>query len=193
MKPDQIYELLRELTSPVVAITSRRGEKRNGMISDGAVRASIVPDIPRMLVLVHKRAFSHAMIFQTGRFCLQVLHEGQFDVIHALGFQSGRDRDKLAAIPHQLGELGLPVLDDHVAAFECQVLNTMDTGSSTVFLGEAKAVHKGPASRPMTAAYMREHIPPAMKAEYLANLGAAQDWARAVSYDFTPLKFDDHD
>src|SRR5437016_9603626 len=48
LQPDQIYQLLRNLTSPVVAITSERGGKRNGMIADSAVRASIVPAIPRV-------------------------------------------------------------------------------------------------------------------------------------------------
>src|SRR6266566_2267512 len=44
MRPDETYQLLRSLTSPVVAITSERAGKRNGMISDSAVRASLVPE-----------------------------------------------------------------------------------------------------------------------------------------------------
>src|SRR2546428_294306 len=67
MQPDQVYQLLRSLTSPVVAITSERGGKRNGMISDSAVRASIVPAVPRLSVYVHKFNFSHDLIFETGR------------------------------------------------------------------------------------------------------------------------------
>lgn len=191
MTPDETYELLRNLTSPVVAITSRRGDKLNGMISDGVVRASIVPDIPRMIILVHKIALSHEMIFATGKFCLHVLHDGQFDVIRKLGFVSGRDQDKLADIPHTIGALGVPVLADHVAAFECEVLNAMDTGSSTCFLGEAKAVYRGPATRPMFPNYMREHMPAEWKEYYIKNLAWAQDWARERSYQFKRLKFDD--
>lgn len=189
MKPEQTYELLRLLTSPVVAITNRRGDKLNGMVSDGVVRASIVPDIPRMVVLVHKISLSHEIISATGKFCLHVLHEGQFDVIAKLGFVSGRDKDKLADIPHTIGELGLPVLKDHVAAFECEVLNKMDTGSSTMFLGEARAVYKGVSARPMTPAYMREHMPEDWKDRYVQNLAWAQNWARERSYDFERVTF----
>ena len=46
-QPDLTYQLLRNLTSPVVAITAERNGKENGMISDAAVRASIVPSVPR--------------------------------------------------------------------------------------------------------------------------------------------------
>src|SRR2546426_1048356 len=147
MQPDQVYQLLRSLTSPVVAITSERGGKRNGMISDSAVRASIVPAIPRLSVYVHKFNFSHDLIFETGRFVLHLLRTDQFELIHALGFVSGRTRDKLAAIPHRLGTLDAPVLDDCYAHFECRVANVMDTGSSTCFLGDVAAVGLGGGGR----------------------------------------------
>jgi flavin reductase (DIM6/NTAB) family NADH-FMN oxidoreductase RutF len=183
MNPAESYELLRTLTCPVVAITCRRGEKLNGMISDNAIRASIVPDIPRVAAFVHKFNFSHDLIFGTGRFVLHLLHTGQFDIVHKLGFFSGRDRDKLADIPHRLGANGCPVLEDCYAAFECDVINVMDTGSSTCFLGEATAVHRGPGVEPMTSAYMRAHIPPAWVTEYAAHLERAQQEARAASRD----------
>jgi len=37
--PEQTYQLLRHLTSPLVAITSELSGKRNGMISDAAIRS----------------------------------------------------------------------------------------------------------------------------------------------------------
>ena len=45
LQPEPTYQLLRNLTSPVVAITAERNGKENGMISDAAVRASIVPTV----------------------------------------------------------------------------------------------------------------------------------------------------
>src|SRR2546430_8777841 len=170
MQPDQVYQLLRSLTSPVVAIPSERGGKRSGMISDSAVRASIVPAIPRLSVYVHKFNFSHDLIFETGRFVLHLLRTDQFELIHALGFVSGRTRDKLAAVPHTLGALGAPVLDDCYAHFECRVINVMDTGSSTCFLGDVAAVGSGEASRPrgegVNAAHFRGNMPAAWRKEY---------------------------
>ncbi len=187
MDPHQSYELLRSLTSPVVAITATRDGKRNGLISDAGLRASIVPDVPRLIVVVHKVNYTHDMIFDTGRFAVHVLHRGQFDVIERLGFASGRDGDKLAAVPHRLGALGCPILDDCYAWFECRVLNVMDTGASTVFLGEADEVGRGPGRDVMTAGFMRAHLPPHLKEHYLKNLAAAQDWARERSRDIRPV------
>jgi flavin reductase (DIM6/NTAB) family NADH-FMN oxidoreductase RutF len=189
--PDQTYQLLRHLTSPLVAITSEVGGKRNGMISDAAIRASIVPAVPRLSVYVHKFNYSHDLIFDTGRFVLHLLHTKQFDLIHQLGFFSGRDRDKLADIPHRPGTLGAPVLDDCHAHFECRIVNAMDTGSSTCFLGDVVAVGFGSATAPqgevMTAAYFRANLPAEWRRDYERQLKAAQDFALARSRDVKPV------
>jgi len=185
MQPDQVYQLLRHLTSPVVAVTSERGGKRNGMILDSAIRASIVPSVPRLSVYVHKFNLSHDLIFDTGRFVLHLLRTDQFALVHRLGFVSGRTQDKLAALAHRLGTLGAPVLDDCHTHFECRVINVMDTGSSTCFLGDVVEVGHGAASAPqgevLTAAYFRTHMPPEWHREYEGQLDAAQRFAEARS------------
>lgn len=193
LQPDLTYQLLRHLTSPVVAITSVREDKENGMISDAAVRASIVPTVPRLSVYIHKFNYSHDMIFETGRFGLHLLHTKQFDIVRRLGFFSGRDLDKLAGIPHHTGKLGVPVLDECFAHFECSVVNVMDTGSSTLFLGDVMAVGRGRAAAPeprgelMTATYFRSHMPEEWRAEYEAKLKAAQQTGAELSRNIQPV------
>jgi len=191
LQPDQIYQLLRNLTSPVVAITAEHGGKRNGMIADSAVRASIVPAIPRVSVYIHKFNYSHDLIFEGGRFVLHLLRDDQFELIHGLGFASGRARDKLAGVPHRLGTLGVPVLDDCYAHFECRVGNVMDTGSSTCFLGGVVEVGHGAPARAMgsvmTAAHFRANMPAKWRAEYEALLQAAQAYAAERSRDIRPV------
>ncbi len=182
MDPAASYELLRSLTSPVVAVTARRGAKLNGMISDGAIRASIVPDVPRIGVFIHKFNFSHDMIFETGAFAVHVLHTGQLDLVHRLGFFSGRDGDKLAGIPHRPGDVtGVPLLADCWCWFECEVSNVMDTGSSTFFLGEVRATGRGPGAQVLEPAWLRDHIAEDLKQEYVDKLAQAQDAAREAS------------
>src|SRR3989475_12896679 len=128
MRPDETYQLLRNLTPPVVALTSERAGKRNGMISDSAVRASIVPAIPRLSVYIHKFNFSHDLIFDTGRFVMHLLRTDQFELVHRLGFTSGRERDKLGAVPHHPRTLGVPVLDECYPQFDARGAARVGTG-----------------------------------------------------------------
>ena len=161
------------------------------MIADSAVRASIVPAIPRVSVYIHKFNYSHDLIFETGRFVLHLLRDDQFELIHRLGFASGRARDKLADVQHRPGTLGVPVLDDCYAHFECRVANVMDTGSSTCFLGDVVAVGHGAARSAtgsvMTATHFRANMPPEWRAEYEALLHAAQAYAAERSRDIRPV------
>lgn len=193
LQPDPTYQLLRNLTSPVVAITSERNGKRNGMISDAAVRASIVPAVPRVSVYIHKFNYSHDMIYETGRFALHLLHTKQLDIVRRLGFASGRDQDKLAGIPHHTGKTGLPVLDECFAHFECEVANVMDTGSSTLFLGDVVAVGCGamaglePKGELMTATYFRSNMPAEWRIEYEVKLAEAQRMGVELSRNIKPV------
>ena len=187
-QPDSTYQLLRNLTSPVVAITAVRGGKENGMISDAAVRASIVPTVPRLSVYIHKFNYSHDMIFETGRFCLHLLNTQQLDVVHRLGFFSGRDQNKLAGIPHHKGKTGVPVLDDCFTHFECKVANVMDTGSSTLFLGDVVEVGSlEPRGELLTASYFRANMPAAWRTEYEAKLKEAQQTGAEMSRNIKPV------
>src|SRR3989441_5783960 len=124
MQPDQVYQLLRSLTSPVVAITSERGGKRNGMISDSAVRASIVPAIPRLSVYVHKFNFSHDLIFETGRFVLHLLRTDQFELIHALG-RSEEHTSELQSLAYLVCRLLLEKKKKNIMKFSNYVENIL--------------------------------------------------------------------
>ena len=177
--PDETYQLLRNLTSPVVAVTSAAGGERNGMIADSAVRASLAPRHPRVGLFVHRFNHSHGLIRRAGAFVLHLLRDDQWELVHRLGFASGRDGDKLAGLAQREGVAGCPVLQDCFAAFECRVANRMDAGASTFFLGDVVAVGRGTGGRIMTAAHFRTNLPAAWRPEYEANLRRAQAYAEA--------------
>ena len=170
---DPVYTLLRNLTSPVVAITTSAGGVRNGLIVNSAQRASLVPTIPRISIYISKINFTHDLIYRGGVFTLHLLRNDQWELIYRLGFRSGRDGDKLAGLDIIEGKTGCPMLRDCIAAFECEVVNAMDTGASTFFLGEVVNMHNGESGPLMTSEYFRKNLPPDRLAEYEANLRAA--------------------
>ena len=171
---DPVYTLLRNLTTPVVAITTTAGGVRNGLIVNSAQRASLVPAIPRLSLYISKINYSHDLVYTGGLFTLHLLRNDQWDLIWQLGLQSGRDTDKLDGLEIVEGKTGCPVLANCVAAFECRVVNAMDTGASTFFLGEVTNVIKGREGPLMTSEHFRAHMPPARQQEYEQNLAAAQ-------------------
>lgn len=180
MNSETVYSILRELTSPVVAVTTRSQERRNGMIANSAVRASLVPGCPRLSFYCFKFHYSHELIEESGRFCLHLLHRNQVSVVDRLGFESGRDRDKLSGIDHSVTDSGLPRIDDAAAVFDCRVLNAMDAGPSTFFLGEAENVERHPNFEELDlleSDYLRENLPEERREDYRTNKRKVQERA----------------
>ncbi len=170
-----VYALLRHLTLPVVAITTSAGGRANGFIVNSAQRASLVPSVPRISLLVSKTNFSHDLIYASGLFGVHLLRTDQFDLIYQLGFRSGRDvPDKLEGLPVRTGVTGCPMLEDVRAAFECRVVNAMDAGSATFFLGDVVDVRDGTSGDIMTSTFFRQNLPPDRLRVYEAQLEAAQ-------------------
>jgi len=184
---NETYQLLRTLTSPIVAITTKRGDELNGMIVNSAMRASLSDVKARVSVYVHKFNYSHDTIFQTGAFVLHVLDKTQLDTVYALGFSSKRDGDKMRAVSHTIGQLGLPVLDGCYGYFECRVINIMDTGASTLFLGAVEHAGPGGGSEIMTAEYLRDAMPEEKKQAYLAGLEEAQAYSTQMADSMKPV------
>lgn len=172
------YEILRNLTSPVVAVTCRHGDRLNGLVVNSAIRASLVPGRQRVACYVFKRHYSHDLIAASGRFALHLLSREQWEEIRALGFRSGRETEKLEGLPHRLSkETGLPILWRACAWMECEVVNVMDAGSSTFFMGEVRRMGRGEGEVVMDSDYFREEMPADWREEYVENLREVQEWA----------------
>lgn len=169
-----VYALLRHLTLPVVAITTSAAGRPNGLIVNSAQRASLVPSVPRISLYVSKTNFSHDLIYASGLFGVHLLRTDQWDVIWRLGFRSARDVDKLEGLELRTGVTGCPMLEDVRAAFECRVVNAMDAGGATFFLGDVVDVREGDPGEVMTSGYFRQNMPEDKLRIYDAQLEAAQ-------------------
>lgn len=186
MSFDPVYALLRNLTSPVVAITTSAGGVRNGLIVNSAQRASLVPTIPRLSMYISKINHTHDLIYSSGVFTMHLLRNDQWDLIWQLGFQSGRDVEKLASLDVADGITGCPILVDCIAGFECKVVNAMDTGASTFFLGEVVNVHEGRDGPIMSSEYFRQNMPRERLEQYEANLKAAGAMLEELTRSINP-------
>jgi len=176
------YPLLRHLTSPVVAITTTAGGRPNGMIANSAQRGSLVPSVPRLLIYISKTNYSHDMVMESGLFGVHLLRNDQWDLIWQLGLQSAADvPDKLEGLELRTGETGCPLLVDCMAAFECRVINAMDGGAATFFLGDIVQDYRGKEGDVMTSGYFRQNMSLERKQVYESKLAAAMGYLEPMA------------
>ena len=59
------------------------------------------------------------------------------EFIGRFGFKSGREIDMFENINYRIGDIGFPiVLDNAIAYIEAEVINEVDVGTHTIFIGE---------------------------------------------------------
>lgn len=120
-------------------LTVKAGEKTNGMSIASVTQASHEPPLISMAVAVQQ--YTHELLYKATHFAICSLRVDQHDVANHFGEVSGREADKLAEIPVQIGETGVPLLKDCLAFYECKKYATIPAGDHTIFLGEI--VNKG--------------------------------------------------
>lgn len=185
---DPLYLTLRALTLPIAAITTSAEGRRNGCIVNSAQRASLVPSSMRVSMYISKPNLTHDLIWSSGVFGLHLLRTDQFDVVRALGIRSGREGDKFSNLETRIGETGCPLLTDCLVALECRVVNAMDAGAATFFLGDVVSAVSGSEGDILTADYFRTHLPPDLRAAYETNLARAQEYLAALSGTVDPTR-----
>lgn len=178
---DTQYPLLRHLTLPVVAVTAAAGGKTNGMISNSAQRASLVPHMPRISLYISKTNYTHDLVMSSGIAGIHLLRTDQFALVYHLGLQSGRDVDKLSSLSVSSLSTGVPLLTDCLVAWDCRVLNIMDAGAATFFLLDVVDARRGTDGDVMTSTYFRDHMEPARKVEYETRLMDAMKYLEPMS------------
>ena len=80
------------------------------------------------------------------------------NLVWDLGFFSGRTNNKLHNIEYEVKESGSPILKNAHAYLDCKVVNCMDVGDATCFLGtilKADIISEGEI---LTSEYFRKHM-----------------------------------
>jgi flavin reductase (DIM6/NTAB) family NADH-FMN oxidoreductase RutF len=131
-------DIFRSLDRELWIVTAAHGGRRGGLVSTTVVSASIVPDLPRVLVAIAHQHATASLIEGSGSFVLHLVSPDQIERVWTFGTQSSRDVDKFAGCEAVIrsGQTGAPILSDAPGWLECRVESRMETGDRTVYLGE---------------------------------------------------------
>src|SRR5436309_14934731 len=117
-------------------VTAAAGACRGGLIATFVSEASIVPDLPRVVVGLARHHHTWELVEASGAFALHLLGEEQLPWVWQFGLQSGRDADKLAGLAVRSGSTGSPLLSDALRWLDCRVEARRETGDRTLYLAE---------------------------------------------------------
>lgn len=110
---------------------------------------------PMVSVALNKGNHTTKCILESKRFCVSVLSESaDMELVGKFGFHSSKDTDKFDGISHRIAENGMPEVLQHTSAvFHVDVVDVIDAGTHTLFIGEVKDAAVVSDERPMTYEY----------------------------------------
>lgn len=131
---------MRQLAAGVTVVTSALNGERSGLTATSV--CSVSADPPTLLVCVNRHSRSNTMIAASGCFAVNVL--GTDDEALSNRFASSSESEERFRGHRWLAlESGAPILEDALAAFDCRVVQQIEEGSHTIFIGSVVAARKG--------------------------------------------------
>ena len=147
---------LHNLSYGLYVVASEKQGKLNAQIANTVVQVTSEP--PTIAVCINKQNLTHEFITESKVFVASVLSQDTpLSFIGHFGFKSGREIDKLKDVNYKLGEAKAPIVLDHSLAYlEARVINQLDVGTHTIFIGELVGADVLREGEPMTYAYYHQ-------------------------------------
>lgn len=144
---------LHKISYGLYVICSKNGEKMNGQIANALFQVTAEP--ATIAVSINKQNLTHEYIEKSNFFTVSILSENTpMSFIGNFGFKSGRDTNKFKDVEYKLGKDKVPlVLDNALACIEAKVIDKIDVGTHTIFIGRVEDAEILSEDKPMTYEY----------------------------------------
>ncbi len=150
-----------KLSYGLFVITSVRGDRDNGCITNTAMQVTSEPN--RISVTINKGNFTHDMVKESGRFTVSVISEAaSFELFKHFGFQSGRDVDKFKDYAAcRRADNGTMIITEGTNAYiSASVVNAVDLGTHTMFIADVTDMDVLSDASSATYTYYQSNIKP---------------------------------
>lgn len=145
-------KITRKITQGVYALTTNNG----GCIVDSVSLAS-AGDNPLITVSVMKSNYTNELLRKNTKFALSVLAEDvDPKIIETFGLNSMRDINKFASLEFNEEE-GLHIIKDSLGFMVCEIIDSIDCDTHTLFIGKLIEADVYKEGLPMSYAYYQEH------------------------------------
>lgn len=151
-------QVFTQISYGLYIVTSRLDQKRNGQIVNTVLQVTSQP--PRVAVIINKSNYTHELISGSKVFGASVLDTSTpMTFIGLFGFKSGRNEDKLSKVELIQGSTGVPLVTEHcLSVLEAKVVDQLDVGTHTLFVGEVISAEVLRDGEPLTYAYYHTQL-----------------------------------
>lgn len=149
-------KVLRNLSYGVYVVTSKDKDRNIGCIANSIMQVTSNPSV--IAVSINHDNYTNKVIKENNKFGVSILKETtDVKIIGTFGFKSSKDTDKFEGINFK-EIMEIPVLEDTCGYMVCKVIETMETSTHTIFLGEVINADDYSEENAMTYKYYHENL-----------------------------------
>lgn len=137
---DAFRRAMRMVPSAVAVVTAEHQGRRRGLTATAV--CSVSADPPQVLACVNQGGRAHGCIAQAQAFAINYLSDAQVRVAMAFSRQADDPDERFASEDWATGAQGVPLLRDALVSFACRVVQSVDCGTHTIFVGEILEIHQ---------------------------------------------------
>lgn len=123
-----------KIPNALALVGSRSGDERNAMTTSWITQLSMEPVL--IGIGVDNSAVTHRLITDSGAFTVNLWDATETKVFVKFSKPAAADGDTLNGRTVREATTGAPVFDDAIAWVDCEVRQSLDLGTHTLFIGE---------------------------------------------------------
>lgn len=163
-------KVLRNLSYGVYIVSTMDQEKPVGCVANSVMQ--ITSDPITVAVSINHDNYTNQIIKDFKKFAINILPETvDMNWIGTFGFESSKNINKFEQIDYRM-EQSLPILPSTCGALLCEVKETIETSTHTIFIGTVYETVSATKDNPMTYAYyhqVKKGTSPKTAPTYIAN------------------------
>ncbi len=137
MDPELLNKVTWKIPNALALIGSASDEEWNGMTASWVTQLSMEPVL--IGVGVDNKAVTHRLISQSGSFSVNLWPSDDTRVFVKFSKPAVKEEGSLNGRPVHQGVTGAPIFDESLAWLDCEVRQSIDLGTHTLFIGEVVA------------------------------------------------------
>lgn len=134
--PEQYRKVLSKFATGVTIITLKNAEDVHGLTVNAFCSVSLEP--PLILICIQKNGVSHSALSHCEHFVVNILSANQSELADRFADSNLSSAERFLAAAYRTSRFGVPILNDTLGYLECRIVNEIDAGDHTIFLGEVE-------------------------------------------------------
>ena len=140
IEPEQVRQAMRLWASGVTIVTAAHKNEQHGMTVSSFTSISLDP--PLLMVALQKTTRTSELVSRAQAFGVTLLSAEQKEISDHFAGRADDTKDRMDGIETETLDTGAPLIKGGLAYFDCRLRQTIEAGTSIIFIGEVVAARQ---------------------------------------------------